>query len=170
MSNALIAEDLLAHDYLLTLGVDPTELENADPTGCIEPLPEGTRENMKVLLCKACQHITGRPLPQGIVFSACTLHSQISIGIKISDLLPPDCTTPLVAITVWRLVNAWTWCLLPNRRRLTTSPLSKNTWDAISLYVNPTVLTRSGETPREETAHTDEGLSLGHLDQEPQGS
>lgn len=171
MSNTLIAQGPgLGRDYLLTLSVDPEELGDVDPSDGTELLPEGTRENMKLLLYKASLYITGRSLPLHEILSTCTLHSGTSVEIRISSLLPPDCTTPLVATTVWRLVNAWTWCLLPNRRKLTTSPLSRHTWDAISLYVDPTVLARNGETPHAETTSTAEGLDLGHLDQEPQDS
>lgn len=53
--------------------------------------------------------------------------------------------TPIVLQSLtWRLSNAFEWCMLSDRRRLSgRSPLSRETWDAISVNQDSTVLKRN---------------------------
>lgn len=52
-------------------------------------------------------------------------------------------TPKLLTSLVWRLSNAFEWCMIPYRRRLSgRAQLSRETWDAISVYQDGQVLRR----------------------------
>lgn len=143
MGNSLMASDsnaIAVSTFMLILDVDLSRMEG--PEYLRDLLPESASENMKTLLVKAWPYITSRPNP-GVVIQR--IDASVPLSIPLSDILPPRPTAAVVATTVWRLVNAWTWCLLPNRRKLSRSLLSRSTWDAISLHVDPTVLAKNPE-------------------------
>jgi len=49
----------------------------------------------------------------------------------------------LVKAIIWRLANAYQWCLFPDRKQLTTNvAFTKETWNAISIYMTESILKR----------------------------
>jgi hypothetical protein len=143
MSNGLMAEDasaVAASTFTLVLDVDLSHVGSAEDTG--EVPPENASHNLRMLLVKVWPYLTSRNNPMAVVEQ---IQAAIPISIPLSAILPPEPSATIVAITVWRLVNAWTWCLLPSRRKLSRSALSRSTWDAISLNVDPSTLARNPE-------------------------
>ena len=59
-------------------------------------------------------------------------------------------TEPQLRSIIWRMANAFEWCTLPNRKRLSgQSSFTRETWNAISVYRSATILakTTSSDSP-----------------------
>ena len=58
--------------------------------------------------------------------------------------------SPQLRSIIWRMANAFEWCTLPNRKRLSgQSSFTRETWNAISVYRSATILakTTSSDSP-----------------------
>jgi hypothetical protein len=59
-------------------------------------------------------------------------------------------TEPQLRSIIWRMANAFEWCALPNRKRLSgQSSFTRETWNAISVYRSASILakTTSSDSP-----------------------
>ena len=59
-------------------------------------------------------------------------------------------TEPQLRSIIWRMANAFEWCTLPNRKRLSgQSSFTRETWNAISVYRSEAILakTTSSDSP-----------------------
>jgi hypothetical protein len=59
-------------------------------------------------------------------------------------------TEPQLRSIIWRMANAFEWCTLPNRKRLSgQSSFTRETWNAISVYRSAAILakTTSSDSP-----------------------
>jgi hypothetical protein len=62
----------------------------------------------------------------------------------------PRITEPQLRSIIWRMANAFEWCALPTRKRLSgQSSFTRETWNAISVYRSANILakTTSSDSP-----------------------
>lgn len=63
------------------------------------------------------------------------------------EIFFPDAThisKPQLKSIIWRMANAFEWCALPNRKKLSgQSSFTRETWNAISVYRSAEVLART---------------------------
>lgn len=74
---------------------------------------------------------------------------RVSVEDGVVDIRLGSQSPNVLQSLTWRLGNAFEWCMLPDRRRLSGhSVLSRETWDSISIHKNANVLRRE-PTPEE---------------------
>ena len=71
-----------------------------------------------------------------------------SVEIGLDNV--PRISEPQLRSIIWRMANAFEWCTLPNRKRLSgQSSFTRETWNAISVYRSDAILakTTSSDSP-----------------------
>lgn len=108
------------------------------------------------------EHVPRNPYHYGAEYRNVLSHNRIRISppedrsvevILRNEVLPNSISETQLRSIIWRLANAFEWCTLPNRKRLSGhSFFTRETWNAISVYRSAEVLARttSADSPAQD--------------------
>jgi hypothetical protein len=108
------------------------------------------------------EHGPRNPWHYGAEYRNALSHNRIRIPppedksvevILRNEGLPNSISETQLRSIIWRLANAFEWCTLPNRKRLSGhSSFTRDTWNAISVYRSANILakTTSSDSPAQD--------------------